>query len=121
MHRIRIDKRLTVTEAMWKGAAVIGGRCGGITHQIEDGANGFLVSSVEEAAARIVQLLKDSALRERLGHEARETVRQRFLMSRLIEQHLDFLNAFETSFSVNHQRLAALALPALAKPAVNPS
>ena len=112
---------LTVTEAMWKGAAVIGGRCGGITHQIEDGANGFLVSSVEEAAARIVQLLKDSALRERLGHEARETVRQRFLMSRLIEQHLDFLNAFETSFSVNHQRLAALALPALAKPAVNPS
>jgi len=104
---------LTVTEAMWKGAAVVGGRCGGITHQIEDGANGFLVSSVDEAAARIVQLLKDSALRERLGHEARETVRQRFLMSRLIEQYLDLFSAFETSFAVNHQRLAALGFAGL--------
>ena len=104
---------LTVTEAMWKGAAVIGGRCGGISHQIEDGTNGFLVSSVDEAAARIVQLLRDHALRDRLGHEARETVRQRFLMSRLIEQYLDLFNAFETSFAVNHQRLAALGFAGL--------
>ena len=34
---------LTVTEAMWKGAAVIGGNVGGIRHRIEDGVNGFLV------------------------------------------------------------------------------
>ncbi len=112
---------LTVTEAMWKGAAVIGGRCGGITHQIEDGENGFLVSSVDEAAARTVQLLKDPALRQRFGQQAREAVRQRFLMSRLIEQHLDLFSAFETNFSVNHQRLAALAVPAYANPAVSPS
>jgi trehalose synthase len=104
---------LTVTEAMWKGAAVIGGRCGGISHQIEDGTNGFLVSSVDEAAARIVQLLRDPALRDRLGHEARETVRQRFLMSRLIEQYLDLFSAFETSFAVNHQRLSALGFAGL--------
>jgi len=43
---------------MWKGKAVIGGKVGRIRHQIEDGMNGFLVSSVEEAAARIVQLIK---------------------------------------------------------------
>jgi trehalose synthase len=104
---------LTVTEAMWKGAAVIGGRCGGISHQIEDGTNGFLVSTVDEAAARIVQLLRDPALRDRLGHEARETVRQRFLMSRLIEQYLDLFSAFETSFAVNHQRLSALGFAGL--------
>ena len=47
---IREGFGLTVTEAMWKGAAVIGGRTGGIAHQIEDGVNGFLVDSVEEAA-----------------------------------------------------------------------
>jgi trehalose synthase len=104
---------LTVTEAMWKGAAVIGGRCGGISHQIEDGTNGFLVSTVDEAAARIVQLLRDPVLRDRLGHEARETVRQRFLMSRLIEQYLDLFSAFETSFAVNHQRLSALGFAGL--------
>jgi trehalose synthase len=41
---------LTFAEAMWKGTPVIGGNVGGIRSQIEDGANGFLVSSVEDAA-----------------------------------------------------------------------
>ncbi len=89
---------LTVTEAMWKGAAVIGGRAGGICHQIEDGRNGILVSSVDEAAAGIVAVLKDADLRRRLGQAAHETVRERFLMSRLMEDWLDLLGAFETRF-----------------------
>ena len=41
---------LTVAEAMWKATPVIGGNVGGIRYQIDDGVNGFLVSSVEEAA-----------------------------------------------------------------------
>ena len=53
---IREGFGLTVTEAMWKGAAVIGGNVGGIKHQIEDGVNGFLVNNVEQAAARIVDI-----------------------------------------------------------------
>jgi trehalose synthase len=89
---------LTVTEAMWKGAAVVGGNTGGIRHQIEDGVNGFLVSSIEEAAARITQLVKDRELRERLGEKARETARQRFLLTRLLEQYLDLFNSFEVTF-----------------------
>jgi trehalose synthase len=89
---------LTVTEAMWKGAAVIGGNTGGIRHQIEDGVNGFLVSSVEEAANRIVQLVKDGELRGHLGQKAKETVRQRFLLTRLLEQYLDLFNSFEITF-----------------------
>jgi trehalose synthase len=32
---------LTVTEAMWKGAAVVVGNVGGIRHQIQDGENGW--------------------------------------------------------------------------------
>jgi trehalose synthase len=91
---------LTVTEAMWKGAAVIGGNTGGIRHQIEDGVNGFLVSSVDEAANRIVQLIRDGDLRGHLGKEARETVRQRFLLTRLLEQYLDLFNSFEISFQL---------------------
>ncbi len=89
---------LTVTEAMWKGAAVIGGNTGGIRHQIEDGINGFLVSSIEEAANRLVQLVKDADLRRQLGQKARETVRQRFLLTRLLEQYLDLFNSFEITF-----------------------
>jgi trehalose synthase len=94
---------LTVTEAMWKGAAVIGGDCGGIRRQIEDGVNGFRVASVEQAAQRMVQLLKDEALRRRLGEAARESVRANFLMSRLVEQYLDLFAAFEPRFSLRPQ------------------
>jgi trehalose synthase len=89
---------LTVTEAMWKGAAVIGGNVGGIRHQIDDGKNGFLVSSIEDAAARIVQLLKDEKLRHRLGAQARETVKRQYLLTRLVEDHLDLMGSFETIY-----------------------
>src|SRR5262249_1000718 len=48
---------LTVTEAMWKGAAVVGSNVGGIRRQIRDGQNGFLVGSIDQAAERIAQIL----------------------------------------------------------------
>lgn len=57
---IREGFGLTVTEAMWKGTPVIGGNVGGIHYQIEDGVNGFLVESVEEAAQRMVAVLRGS-------------------------------------------------------------
>ncbi len=91
---------LTVAEAMWKGRPVIGGNVGGIRHQIENGLNGFLVSSVEEAAECIVRLLKDEKLREEMGQKAREAVREKFLLTRYLEQYLDFFDAFDKSFSL---------------------
>jgi trehalose synthase len=93
---IREGFGLTVAEAMWKGTPVIGGNVGGIRYQIKDGVNGFLVSSVEETAARIVQLIKNEKLRRQMGKRARETVRERFLLTRLLEQYLDLFNSFET-------------------------
>ncbi|MCF8706949.1 glycosyltransferase [Rhizorhapis sp. SPR117] len=95
---IREGFGLTVTEAMWKGTPVIGGKVGGIRHQIEDGVNGFLVDSVDEAAKRIVQVLKDPGLRRQLGEKAKETVRERFLMTRLMEDWLDLIASFEPHF-----------------------
>lgn len=89
---------LTVTEAMWKGTAVVAGNVGGIRHQIQDGVNGFLVDSVDQAAERIVQLLKDESLRRALGERARATVRDKFLMTRLMEEWLDLVAAFEPNF-----------------------
>jgi trehalose synthase len=89
---------LTVTEAMWKGAAVIGGKAGGICRQIKDGENGFLVSSVDEAAERMVQLLKDEKLCKKLGKNARRTVESRYLMSRYLENYLDLFSGFETTY-----------------------
>ncbi|MDX1424374.1 MAG: glycosyltransferase [Kiloniellales bacterium] len=89
---------LTVTEAMWKGAAVIGGDVGGIRHQIEDGVDGYLVDSVEETAERLVQLLKDERLRRTMGEKAKQKVRDRFLMTRLMEEWLDLVASFEANF-----------------------
>jgi trehalose synthase len=97
---IREGFGLTVAEAMWKGTAIIGGNVGGIRYQIKDGVNGFLVNNITEAAARIVQLLKDEGLRRRLGKAARETVREKFLLSRNLEQYLDLFGSFETNFTL---------------------
>ncbi len=98
---IREGFGLTVAEAMWKGTPVIGGNTGGIRYQIKDGVNGFLVSSIEQAAERIVQLVKGKELREQLGKKARETVRQKFLLTRYLEQYLDLLNSFEANFRLS--------------------
>ena len=91
---------LTVAEAMFKGAAVIGGNVGGIRYQIEDGVNGFLVSSVQEAASRTVQLLRDGKLRRRIGKKAKESVRKNFLLTRLLDQYLALFGSLETCFTV---------------------
>ncbi len=88
---------------IWKGAAVIGGNVGGIRHQIEDGVSGFLVDNVEQAAEHIVRLVKDEALRRRLGERAKESVRKRFLMTRLMEDWLDLITSFEAVFRPNAQ------------------
>ncbi|MCJ2186254.1 glycosyltransferase [Novosphingobium beihaiensis] len=91
---------LTVAEAMWKGAVVIGGNVGGIKKQIEHDVNGILVNSVEETAQQIIRVLQDRELRESLGRAARETVRDRFLMTRLMEDWLDLIASFEPHFSL---------------------
>jgi trehalose synthase len=90
---IREGFGLTVTEAMWKGAAVIGGNVSGIRRQISHGQNGFLVDTVEQTAERIVQLLQFPALRRQIGAAARETVRENFLLSRLAEDWIDLLGS----------------------------
>lgn len=92
---------ITVSEAMWKCTPVIGGDVGGIPHQIQDGVNGFLVSTVDEAAARIVELLRDEKLRKRMGRRGRSIVRKRFLLSRLLEDYLDLFISFETLYRMN--------------------
>ena len=108
---IREGFGLTVAEAMWKRTPVIGGAVGGIRRQIEDGVNGFLVSSVDEAAERIVRLLKDKDLRHRMGNKARESVRSRFLLTRYLEQYLDLLGSFQPNFKFTGKNQVRLVNP----------
>jgi len=83
---------LTVTEAMWKEKAVIGGRVGGIKVQIRDGYNGYLVSTVNHCASKIVELINNKKLRNTFGKRAKKSVTQNFLMTRLLLDYLKISN-----------------------------
>lgn len=85
---IREGFGLTVSEAMWKGKAVIGGATGGIPLQIVHGVTGFLVHSVEGAAFRIRQCLNDPEMTRKIGEMAKEFVRMNFLITRQIRDYL---------------------------------
>ncbi len=82
---------LTVAEAMWKGNAVVGGNCGGIRVQIQDGSNGFLVDSPEACAQRIVHLVEDRGVRARIGIAGKETVQKNYLIPRLVKDYLQLM------------------------------
>lgn len=79
---------LTVAEGMWKGKPVIGGFAGGITVQVIYGVTGYTVNSVEGAAFRIRHLLGNPALAAQMGQNAREYVRENFLITRDLADHL---------------------------------
>lgn len=79
---------LVVSEAMWKGKPVVGGDVGGIRLQIEDGETGYLVHDIPACAEAVTRLLLDPDLRERIGAAGRERVRERFLTTRELEDHL---------------------------------
>ena len=79
---------LTVSEGMWKGKPIIGGNVGGIRLQIVDGESGYLVDNARQAGERMAQLLADDELCAKIGRNARDRVRQRFLIPRLLNDYL---------------------------------
>lgn len=90
---------LSVTEALWKAKPVVASNVGGLPSQIEDGKNGFLLEprDFDGFAERIVHLLKNPQDAQNLGQHAKETVRQKFLITRLLSDYLDMLNSIMTS------------------------
>ncbi|MEW6228298.1 MAG: glycosyltransferase [Bacillota bacterium] len=79
---------LTVSEGLWKARPVVAGNVGGIPMQVQDGKSGFLVSSVEECAEKLLVLLKDPGLRREMGLAGREHVRRNFLSTRHLADYL---------------------------------
>jgi colanic acid/amylovoran biosynthesis glycosyltransferase len=82
-----------VLEAMACAAPVIGSQAGGIAEAVEHGRTGFVVPQADpQAIAEPVRwLLRDPALRGRMGHAARDAATARFSaigQSRLLEDAL---------------------------------
>jgi trehalose synthase len=89
---------LVVSEGLWKGRPVVAGEVGGIPLQLIDGQTGYLVSTTEECGQRIAELVGDEHLSSTMGAAGREFVRERFLITRYLE---DYLRMFRTLASVS--------------------
>jgi glycosyltransferase involved in cell wall biosynthesis len=75
-------------EAMGCGLPCVATRVGGNAEALEEGKNGYLVASedADPIADRILGLLRDQELAQRLGAAARVTVRERFSMEAMMHR-----------------------------------
>jgi trehalose synthase len=90
---------LTVTEALWKGKPVIGGNTGGIRLQVINHHTGFLVDTPEGAAYRIRYLFHARDQLKEMGLKGKELVREHFLLTRHLRDHLALILALRTGGS----------------------
>jgi trehalose synthase len=79
---------LTVTEALWKGKPIVASAVGGILLQVENKFTGLLSHGIPGTAYALRQLLTNPEYAKRLGENGREHVRQNFLITRDIREHL---------------------------------
>lgn len=80
---------LVLAEAMSCGLPAVAFDCPyGPRHILQDGENGYLVplGDTEALAQRMVTLMHDSVLRERMGKSAEESIRRRFSVEEVMTQ-----------------------------------
>ncbi|MCC7303444.1 MAG: glycosyltransferase family 4 protein [Bacteroidia bacterium] len=82
---------LKALQYMGLGIPVIASAKGANFRIITDGENGFLVKTPEEWKNRILLLLKDQSLRERLGNAGRVTVEEQFSVIANTDRYLAVL------------------------------
>jgi trehalose synthase len=86
---LREGFELAPFEALWKRTPVVGG----LPLTVRDGVDGFLAPEPEQAAARIIELVRDPGLAIEMGRAGRERVRERFLVTSALERELRALAA----------------------------
>lgn len=71
---------VTSLEAAASSLPVVASRVGGIPETVDDGATGYLVEpqDVQELASKIVHLLQDDGLRQRMGANGRNKIEEQF-------------------------------------------
>lgn len=91
---------LTATEGLWKGTPVVASNIGGFPIQIENGKHGFLIEPENNKgfADAVVKILKNEKDAKKMGEAARENVRQKFLVTRLL---LDYMNIYMDHLNIN--------------------
>ena len=80
-----------IIEYMQAGRPVVCTDTGGNPELVSEGQNGFLVpvGDVKALADRIIRLLTDRALAERMGKASLEAVQSRYSHTRMVQEHMD--------------------------------
>jgi trehalose synthase len=86
---LREGFELAPFEALWKRTPVVGG----LPLTVRDGVDGFLAPEPEQAAARLVELVRDPGLAIEMGRAGRERVREHFLVTSALARELRALAA----------------------------
>ncbi|MGQ9699024.1 MAG: glycosyltransferase family 4 protein [Armatimonadota bacterium] len=83
---------LVALESMAVGTPVVASRVGGLAEIVRDGIDGFLVppGDPEALADRLVLLLSNRGLRERMGRNARERFLEDFEQTRMVRKQADW-------------------------------
>src|SRR5665213_965884 len=86
---------LAALEAMACGVPAVGTRVGGVPELITDGEDGFLEKAGDIAgqARRVVELLSDNTLHERMAVAARKTASSRFCTEKIIPRYEEYYEA----------------------------
>ncbi len=90
---IREGFGLVISEALWKSKAFVGSEAGGIPLQLDYGRAGRVATTTQDFADAIGELLDNPEARAGLGDVAKEHVREHFLTTRLLQDHLRLMNA----------------------------
>ncbi len=102
----------TVLEAMSCGTPVLANSTGGIPELIDDGENGYLlpVGNYEALSERILQLLKNPRLIEKLGLAGRRKIVKNFTQEMQASRYLELYNQLvpspQSGTSVNYPALS---------------
>ena len=82
---------LSILEAMSSGVPVVATRVGGIPEILDDGIEGYLVSTEnnKELAERLIELLSNSKLREYMGKQGRLRVCKNLNIKNVLPQYLE--------------------------------
>jgi glycosyltransferase involved in cell wall biosynthesis len=96
---------LPLVDAMAAGKAAVATRAGGIPEVMVDGETGFVVEprDAETLAARLVMLLRDEALRTRMGAAAQARAAARFSVERMVR---GVAAVYESVSTMNRARAA---------------
>ncbi|HEX7151146.1 MAG TPA: N-acetyl-alpha-D-glucosaminyl L-malate synthase BshA [Thermoanaerobaculia bacterium] len=80
---------MAALEALACEVPVIATRAGGLPEVVDDGETGFLlpVADVDGMAARAIEILRDDALRKKMGARGRELAIERFDVNRIVPKY----------------------------------